>query len=271
MEGKRTDVPQGLLIDLDGTLYHGRRMIPGADRWVASLQAAELPYLFVTNNSSLAPEAVAERLQTMGIPAAAEQVCTSAQAAAAYIAGRSPGAPVHIVGEVGLRTAAEQAGLALVEESADYVLQGIDRGFDYPKLSHAARLIRAGAAYILTNPDLLLPTEDGLEPGAGALGAMLQAAGQREPTIIGKPSPILVSYALARLGMTPGSVWMVGDNMATDIAAARRAGCGAVLVLTGVTTAASLRSDTERAGISPDLIFEDLMQLERYMNAMLRT
>lgn len=117
----------GLLIDLDGTLYHGGRMIPGAQRLIAALRAAEIPFLYVTNNSSRTPASVAAHLRGMGIEARPEEVCTSSLAAARYIAGESPGASVAILGEEGLVEACTEAGLTLVTEHPQVVVQGIDR------------------------------------------------------------------------------------------------------------------------------------------------
>lgn len=251
------------LIDLDGTLYHGNRMIDGADILITGLQRASIPYLFVTNNSSKTPEEVAERLRSMGIPAKADQVCTSAVAAAEYIAGEQPGCRVAYIGEQGLSRALMDAGLRLVEEDPEVVVQGIDLSFTYDKLANAVGWIRNGAKYVLTNPDLLLPTNDGLMPGAGTLSAAIQAATGTKPVVIGKPSGILMKHAIDRLGLTPQEVAVVGDNMLTDISAGIQAGCGTILVLTGLTTDANLQSYVAAAGVQPDLIYRDLHELHQ--------
>lgn len=249
---------KGLLIDLDGTLYHGVRRIEGADRLIAYIRSIGLPYRFVTNNSSASPKEVADRLLAMGIEAEECDVCTSAQAAAAYIASRKPGASVYAIGESGLRDALREAKLKLVEEHPDYVVQGIDRSFTYDKAASAVGWIRGGASYVLTNPDLLLPSTNGLVPGAGSIGAMLRAASGVEPVLIGKPSSVLMEYALRQLGLSGSETWVVGDNLATDIAAGKAAGCGTVLVLTGLTTADNYEQYAEQAGCRPDLICDNL-------------
>lgn len=150
---------------------------------------------------------------------------------------------------------------ATVSVKADIVVQGIDRGFDYDKLATAVRHVRAGAAHILTNPDLLLPSDGGLMPGAGSLGAAVAAASGREPIVIGKPSAILMNYTLARANARPDEVWVVGDNPATDIAAARNAGCASVLVLTGLCTADDWEAQCLRAQAMPDAVCADLDEL----------
>ncbi|MFF2479466.1 TIGR01457 family HAD-type hydrolase [Paenibacillus sp. NPDC058071] len=258
----------GLLLDLDGTLYHGSRPIEQADLLIRRLKEWGLPYRYVTNNSTATPEEVAEKLRRMGIEADAGDVCTSAQAAAAYIAEQKPGAVVHIVGETGLRQAAKEAGLIVDDEAEapDFVLQGIDRKLTYETLAAAVRRIRGGAAYVMTNPDLLLPTENGLTPGAGSIGAMLKAAGGKEPILIGKPSPILMDYALDKLAMAAEETWVVGDNLATDIAAGHASGCGTALVLTGLTTADNFEHYAEAAGCKPDVVLENLNELISYIS-----
>ncbi|MFD1774531.1 HAD-IIA family hydrolase [Paenibacillus rhizophilus] len=252
---------KGLLLDLDGTLYHGGIMIPGADELIAGLRAKGIPFLFVTNNSSRTPESVAGHLRAMGIKAQAQEVCTSSLAAARYIAGESPGASVAILGEEGLHRACEEAGLNIVSDSPQYVVQGIDRSFTYDTLTRAARWIAGGATFVLTNPDLMLPSDDGMLPGAGTLGAAIEAASGMTPVIIGKPHRHLMNYATSLLGIDPKEAVVVGDNMRTDIAAGANAGCRTVLLLTGVTTEDNLERHKELTGISPDYICRNLADL----------
>ncbi len=252
----------GLLIDLDGTLYHGNRVIPGAADWIASLKQVGIPYLFVTNNSSRTAEGVAAHMRELGIDASANEVCTSALASAAYIAKEKPGATVHVIGEPGLLEAVQAAGLIVSDEQPDYVLQGIDRSFTYDKLTKALRLISGGAKFVLTNPDLQLPSHDGLLPGAGTLGAAIAAASAVEPVIIGKPSSILMEYALEKIGLSASDAVVIGDNMLTDIAAGAAAGCRTILVMTGVTTEHNLSHHEERTGIRADQICHTLAEID---------
>jgi 4-nitrophenyl phosphatase len=261
---------KGVLLDLDGTLYHGNVMIPGADRFMKLLIDINLPFRYVTNNSSLTPDAFAARLRGMGLPAAPEDVCTSASAAAEYIASNHPGARVYIIGETGLREAAKNAGLEPVETGADFVLQGIDRELTYTKVAGAVGQLLEGAKFVMTNPDLLLPSEHGLIPGAGSIGAMIQAASGQAPTIIGKPSAILMNYALKRLDARADQTWVIGDNLATDIGAGKAAGCGTALVLTGLTTAENMEMYAEMAGCRADVVCADLDELGSYILERIR-
>ncbi|MNB95261.1 putative hydrolase YutF [compost metagenome] len=251
----------GLLIDLDGTLFHGGRMIPGADELIAGLRAAGIPFLFVTNNSSRTPASVAEHLSGMGIQAKAEEVCTSSLAAARYIAEESPEARVAILGEEGLINACSAAGLTIVTDDPQYVVQGIYRSFTYDSLAQASRWIMGGAKFVLTNPDLMLPSDDGVMPGAGSLGAAIEAASGVPPVVIGKPESHLISYAVSMLGIKQEEAVVVGDNMRTDISAGANAGCRTILVLTGLTTEDNLEHYKTVTGVTPDEICSDLAEL----------
>ncbi|MDQ0493345.1 TIGR01457 family HAD-type hydrolase [Paenibacillus brasilensis] len=261
---------KSLLIDLDGTLYHGDRMIKGADLFISQLRTDQIPYAYVTNNASRTPELVAEHLVGMGIEAVSHEVYTSALAAAQYVAQQSPGARVYCIGETGLRQAFTEAGLLLVQEQPDYVVQGIDRQFTYKTLAAAMRWIREGATFILTNPDLQLPSHDGLTPGAGTIGAAIEAASQVKPVVIGKPSSVLMNYALKRLNIRADEALVVGDNMLTDIAAGAAAGCKTALILSGVTTRANMEEHMRAIGVKPDLIFENLDELQDWIKEELK-
>ncbi|WP_276351412.1 TIGR01457 family HAD-type hydrolase [Cohnella caldifontis] len=263
--------PRGLLFDLDGTLYRGKERVPDADRLIAQLAERGVPHWFVTNNSSRTPEDVAEHLREMGIPAVREQVVTSSLAAADYAAAEFPGAAAYVIGEPGLKQALAEAGIRVLDEAADIgeradlVVQGIDRLLTYAKLAAASARIRSGAAFVLTNPDLALPSDGGLIPGAGSIGAALRAASGHEPTVIGKPSSILMDYALKRAGLAAEQVWVVGDNPLTDIAAAVRAGCPSVLTLTGVCSASDWESSCRRAEAFPNAVCAGLDELRRLL------
>ena len=140
-------------------------------------------------------------------------------------------------------------------------MQGIDFSFDYAKLERAAGYIRSGADFILTNPDLLLPTDRGFIPGAGTLGAAIQAASGKQPVVIGKPSTIIMEDVIERIGLPAGmGVRVVGDNAATDMRAGQ-AGRRTALMLTGITTRDNLQETLESAGVKPDLICDDIPAL----------
>ncbi|MGG4396314.1 TIGR01457 family HAD-type hydrolase [Paenibacillus thiaminolyticus] len=255
-------------IDLDGTMYHGSTMIEGADALVSTLQQLRIPYQFVTNNSSRTTEEVADMLNGLGINAKSRDVLTSAQAAASYIQKKYQGRRVFMIGERGLEQALTDAGItwtadveAVWNEEIDIVVQGIDRSVSYAKLEAAAAAVRKGAISILTNPDLMLPSDRGFSPGAGSIGAAIQAASGVEPVVIGKPSRIIMDAALERLGCRAEEAIVIGDNMMTDMLAGQQAGCRTALVLTGLTTAANREDYQKRSGVNPDMICDTLEEL----------
>ncbi|MFD1443127.1 TIGR01457 family HAD-type hydrolase [Thermoactinomyces vulgaris] len=227
---------KGYLIDLDGTLYRGDQVIPGALEFVKRLDEDQIPYLFLTNNSTRSPEQVAEKLHRFGFPAEAEQVYTSSLACARYLEEKEDVKSVYIVGEEGLRQAITQAGFVVTDDHPDAVVVGLDRDFTYEKMKKAFLGIQAGAELIGTNADRALPTEEGFWPGSGSLAMGIAAAAGVEPRFIGKPEPVIMRYALEKLGCRKDEVLVVGDNLQTDILAGVRGGMDTLLVYTGITT-----------------------------------
>jgi 4-nitrophenyl phosphatase len=256
----------GFLIDLDGTLYRGTEVVEYAAEFIEQLHEKKLPYYYLTNNAARTPETVADQLRSLGIRAKASDVITSAQAAATYIARNNQGSRVFCVGEQGLILAMQEAGLAVTDERPDYVVQGLDRQFTYDKLKQAVRFILAGAEFVLTNPDLLLPTETGLSPAAGSIAAAIEAASGHKPVLIGKPSKIIMDYAIERVGLEASDIWVVGDNLATDIAGGVAAGCKTALILTGVTTRDNKEELIRRHGVSPDATADHLMDFQAFLS-----
>ncbi len=251
----------GFILDMDGTLYHGKHPIPHAAEFVRHLRDRRLPFLLMTNNSSKTPAQVADHLRETGIAAGEEEIFTSAQAAAQYLSERRKNGRVYAIGETGLLDALRAAGFTLTDEGPDYVVQGIDREFNYGKLAAAVRAILDGARFVMTNPDHLLPSDGLLNPGAGSLGAAIQTASAAEPVVIGKPSPIIMNYALEKLGgLPPQDVWVIGDNIRTDIGGGQAAGCRTALVLTGLATADNVELHIAESGIQPDAVCKDLAE-----------
>ena len=250
---------KGVLIDLDGVVYTGREPIPGAARFLGEARRRGLKFLLVTNNSTTSPEHVAERLGSMHVDVQPSEILTSAQAAVGYVRRRAqPGTHVRVVGEAGLRQAAEEEGLVVVDgdASAEWVIAGLDRAFNYEKLAAATRAILGGAHFVATNADALLPVEGGqMVPGAGTMIAAIKTATAVEPVVVGKPEPGLFEHGLQRMGgLAPDQAAMIGDRLDTDVDGGRRAGLRTILVLTGVTT----RAEAAEANPPPDATLPDL-------------
>lgn len=252
------DEVNAFLIDMDGVLYRGEERLPGARRFLCTLEERGVPYLLLTNNATRTPRQFVQKLERMGMSVAPERVLTSAVATARYLVrAAGPGTPVFAIGMDGLRQALEEEGFVLTEQEPEYVVVGLDTEVDYRKLATAALAIRRGAEFIGTNPDRTLPTEQGLLPGAGSLLAAIQAATDVAPRVIGKPEAEVFHTALAMLGTQPDTTAMLGDRLDTDIAGAKRVGLRTVLVLTGVATP----EDVATSSVRPDWVFEDLLAL----------
>ena len=226
------------MIDLDGTIYRGKEKIPAAKRFIERLQEHDIPFLFVTNNSTQAPIKVVENLaNNFDIHVKEENVYTSALATADYIADLNKDKrSVYVIGEVGLKQAILDKGFHFEETNPDYVVVGLDYDVTYHKFELATLAIKRGAKFIGTNADTNLPNECGLVPGAGSVIALVECSTQQKATYIGKPETIIMEKALERLGLPKDEVVMVGDNYMTDIKAGINFGIDTMLVYTGVST-----------------------------------
>lgn len=232
---------QGYLIDLDGTIYLGKAPIPAGKRFVERLQAANIPYLFVTNNTTKRPQAVQQNLaDNFNIQVPLETIYTATLATIDYMATKGLGKKVYVIGEAGLIEMILEAGYELEEEEPDYVVVGLDSDVTYEKLTVATLAIQKGAHFIGTNPDKNIPTERGLVPGAGSLLALIETATRVEPVIIGKPQAIIMEKSLEHLGLSAADVLMVGDNYETDIQAGLQNKIDTLLVLSGFTQKADV-------------------------------
>jgi 4-nitrophenyl phosphatase len=249
---------KAFIIDLDGTLFRGGVRLPYAVEFIQALRNHDCPMLFMTNNSTKRPEEVSDHLGSMGIVSYPHEVFTTSQATVTYLDEQQRGRRVYCLGEHGLTSILTDAGYELCDQEVDYVVQGLDRQFDYSKLQRAVALISAGARSVVTNPDVRLPSDTTFLPGAGSIAAAIRTASDQEPTIIGKPSVIMMKYALERMNVTSSDVWMVGDNMRTDIAAGSAAGCTTALLLTGVSGINEYRKHQSELGIEADYIFPTL-------------
>lgn len=198
----------------------------------------------------------------MGIRVPAHRIVTSSVGTAAYLRRTlRPRARVLVIGEPALRRAIVRAGFVPAWENVAAVVVGLDRRVTYKKLTLATLALGRGAAFVASNPDPLLPTESGLQLGAGSIVAALRYATGRTPVIIGKPNPRLLKEALARIGLRPKETAMVGDQRSTDIAAGHAAGMFTILVLTGV----SAGRPGARGDARPNLTVRNLNELRRWL------
>lgn len=259
---------RGLLLDLDGVVYEGERRLPGAVEFFRFLRDTGLPFLLITNNSTLRPSQYVEKLARMEIAVRESEVLGSAGATARYLGKAAPpGARVFVIGEDGLRSAIAEAGFVLADDDVQYVVVGFDRAFDYRKLTLAIRHVRGGAAFIGSNPDTTLPMPEGLIPGAGTFQAAIAAGSGVVPLVIGKPEPTMFLMGTELIGCAPHETAILGDRLDTDIVGGSRAGLTTLLVLTGVSSLA----DVEQSVIKPHAVFESLPAVQGALPAMLAT
>jgi len=251
----------GFLIDMDGVLYRGSQLIPGADEFVNQLRARDIPFRFLTNNSQRTRRDVVTKLARMGIEVEEEHVFTCAMATARYLAQQKPGGTAFVIGEGGLLTALHQNGYAVVDHDPDYVVVGEGRTFNLELVEAAVRMILGGAKLIATNMDPNCPTQNGLRPGCGALVAMLETATGVKAFSVGKPSPIMMRAARKELGLTTDETTMIGDTMETDILGGVQLGFHTVLVLSGGTS----RQDLDRYAYRPEVVVDSLAELSAIM------
>jgi NagD protein len=250
---------RGWLFDLDGTVYLGERLIPGADTAVAALRGAGRRVAFLSNKPLQTRTEYAAKLTRLGVPASPDDVINSSLVLARYLRDRDPGAPVFVIGEPPMLEEMRAHGFEVrADERVRWVVIAFDRTFDYAKLNTALQAVRQGARLIATNPDRTCPVEGGEIPDCAGMIAAVEAVTDRKvEVIVGKPSPIILEVALAALGVPATDAVIVGDRIETDMVMGRRLGLGTVLVLSGVTRA----DDPRIAAIAPDHVVRSIGDL----------
>lgn len=246
------------LIDMDGVIYRGRNMIPGADRFVAHLKKLGRKFLFLTNSSDSTPVDLQGRLSSMGIHVDVECFYTSALATAAFLHAQKPEGKAFIIGERGLNEALFEVGYTITEKDPDYVILGETKNYDFYQIATAIRLIDGGVPFIATNPDVTGPFDGGIIPACGSFAALIEKATGRTPYFIGKPNPLIMRKALRTLDVHSTETAIIGDRMNTDIVAGIESGMETILVLSGVTH----QEDLIKYPYRPDFIFNSIADIE---------
>jgi len=245
------------LLDMDGTIFLGGKLLPGASDFLNLLRQRGIPFYFLTNNSSRSKIEYANKLSQLGIQAPEDQIFTSGEATAIFIKKQMPGARIYIVGTQPLEAEMQNHGFHLVEEQPDFVVLGFDTTLTYNKLWKLCDFVRAGVPYIATHPDFNCPTETGFMPDIGAMIAFVEAStGRRPDHIIGKPNLPVVEAMVEKTGFGVQELGMIGDRLYTDIALGR-AGLTTVLVLSGETKSQDLQSSE----FVPDYVMKNLAEL----------
>ena len=247
----------GYLIDMDGVLYRGHELIPGADAFVRELQTRGIPFRLLTNNSQRTRRDIVAKVGRLGIDVEEEHIFTGAMATARFLAKQRPNGTAFVIGEGGLLTALHQNGYTIVDHEPHYVVVGEGRTFNLDLVEAAVRMISSGSKLIATNLDPNCPTQTGSRPGCGAMVAMLEIATGVKAFSVGKPSPVMMRAARKELNLSTDETTIIGDTMETDILGGVQLSFHTVLVLTGGTH----REDLSGYAFRPELVVDSLVEV----------
>ena len=241
---------QGFLIDMDGVIYGGDTLIPGATRFIESLMKENIPFTFMTNNSQRTPLETVRKLKRLGIEVTEKHVYTSAMATGKFIAGQMPNGTVYVLGEGGLQSSLHENGLTIVDSDPDFVVLGEGRNFTLEMVQRAVDMILAGAKFITTNRDPSPKKKGWNNLGIAATTAMIEEATGTKAFVVGKPGPVMMRSARKFIDLETADTVVIGDTMQTDIKGGVQMGYKTILVLTGI----SKKEDLSKYAYKPDLI-----------------
>jgi HAD superfamily hydrolase (TIGR01450 family) len=248
---------RGFVMDMDGTIFLGEKLLPGAVEFVSFLQEKKIPFLFLTNNSSKHRQLYQQKLSRLGLSVTEEEIFTSGEATAIYLKPKFSQSGIYLVGTPALEAEFEQHGYLLTDQTPAAAVLGFDTTLTYEKLWKLCDFVRAGLPYFATHPDFNCPTETGYMPDIGAMIAFVEAStGRRPDQIIGKPYFPVVDALKERLQLPVKQICMVGDRLYTDIALGQ-VGLVTVLVLSGETKS----KDVPDSPFQPDIIVDNLAGL----------
>lgn len=266
------DIPpgpiHGLVLDIDGCVARGKQAIPGALETLQEFKRRGIKLAYLTNDNQRTAEQWVQRLEAMGIPAAPEEILTSAIIAAEFVKERYSDRCILPIGATGLISALERRGLTLVDQpaEADVVVMGRDPNFNQETLNVACQAIWGGADFIATNLDRRVPTADGFKPATGPMVQAVAWATRTEPMVMGKPSRWAGEMAMKILGVERARGAVAGDQLDQDIKMGKVAGLRTILVLTGSTS----REDAERAPEEgrPDVVLPDITHIPDWLDSL---
>ena len=251
------------LMDMDGTIYHGDEIIPGALEFFSLLRSQGKHYVFMTNNSSKGRKAYVEKLKRLGIAATEEHIVSSVNATVHYLNLIKPGAKLYLVGTESLKSELLDEGFDVLpvdyrSMDVDFVLLGYDTELTYAKLEGACYHISNGVKYIATNCDLRCPIRDGRYlPDCGAMAKMICEATGIMPKFLGKPERTMVDAAAAKWNVPIDKIACVGDRLYTDLQVGINAGCTTICVLSGEAT----QTDIATMEVGPDYVLPSIREL----------
>lgn len=249
---------QGLLIDMDGVVYGGDLMIPGADEFVARLLQQNIPFSFMTNNSQRTRLEAVRKLRKLGIEVTEKHIYTSAMATGKFLAGQVPNGTAYVLGEGGLITSLHENGITLVDTDPDFVVLGEGRNFTLEMVQRAVDMILAGAKFIATNRDPSPKKKGWNNLGIAATAAMIEEAAGVKAFVVGKPGPVMMRSARKALGLETAETTVIGDTMDTDIQGGVQMGYKTILVLSGITK----KEELQKYAFKPDMVVNSVQDIK---------
>jgi len=247
----------GFIIDMDGVIYHGNKILPGVQDFLAWMETNGKNYLFLTNASQRTPKELHEKLLRLGINVTDDHFYTSALATASFLASQKPNGSAYIIGDAGLIHALYSVGYTTNNVNPDYVVVGDTSGYNFEKIETAVNLVLSGARLIGTNPDVSGPVENGITPSVKALIAPIEIASGKKAYFVGKPNPLMMRIALKRLGVRREDAVVIGDRMDTDIRCGLESEIDTLLVLSGITS----REDINKYPYRPQYVLNGVVDL----------
>ena len=247
----------GFIIDMDGVIYHGNKLLPGVNEFLSWMENSGKKYLFLTNASERTPKELHEKLKRLGIIVGEEHFYTSALATASFLASQKPEGSAYIIGDAGLINALYSVGYSINNVNPDYVVVGDTHGYNFEKIQEAVNLVLNGARLIGTNPDITGPIENGITPSTKALIAPIEIATGKKAYFVGKPNPLMMRIALKKLEVQREEAIVIGDRMDTDIRCGLESEIDTLLVLSGITS----KDDIDRFPYRPRYVLGGVVDL----------
>ena len=247
----------GFIIDMDGVIYHGNKLLPGVTEFVSWMERSGKQYLFLTNASERTPRELHEKLKRLGIEVSEDHFYTSALATASFLDSQKPDGSAYIIGDAGLIHALYSVGYTINNVNPDYVVVGDTHGYNFEKIELAVNLVLKGARLIGTNPDVSGPVETGITPSTKALVAPIEIASGKKAYFIGKPNPLMMRIALKKLGTKREDAIVIGDRMDTDIRCGLESAIDTLLVLSGITG----KDDIDKFPYRPQYVLNSVADL----------
>lgn len=227
---------EGYLCDMDGVIYYGNQLLPGAFEFVDWLKREDKKYLFLTNGSGKTRKELQQKLLHLGLEVEEDHFYTSALATAKFVSSQKPNGSAYVIGDPGVYLALSDVGIINNPIDPDFVIVGETSNYNYDSLCHAVDLVNKGARLIGTNTDLTCPVENGIVPACKALISPIEKATGKKAYFVGKPNPLMMRTGLRILGVHSQDAAIIGDRMDTDIIAGVESGLDTCLVLSGCTS-----------------------------------